>query len=112
MATLRTALALAAGLAAAGAVAQGVAAPAARDPADPRAEAPPLVHRSSFATYRVFTGDGPGSWRGANDEVARIGGWKAYAREAYEASKAAQPAPGGAAGSPAAPQEEGIPKAK
>jgi hypothetical protein len=112
LATLRTALALAAGLAAAGAVAQGVAAPAARDPADPRAEAPPLVHRSPFATYRVFAGDGPGSWRGANDEVARIGGWKAYAREAYEASKAAQPAPGGAAGSPAAPQEEGIPKAK
>lgn len=112
MATLRTALALAVGLTAAGAVAQGSPAPAARDPADPRAEAPPLVHRSPFATYRVFTGDGPGSWRGANDEVARIGGWKAYAREAYEASKAAQPAPGGAAPSPAQSQEQGNPKAK
>ena len=112
MATLRTALALAAALAAAGAVAQGVAAPAARDPADPRAEAPPLVHRSPFATYRVFAGDSPGSWRGVNDEVARIGGWKAYAREAYEASKAAQPAPGEAARSPAAAQDPGSPGAK
>jgi hypothetical protein len=112
LATLRTALALAAGLAAAGAVAQGTAAPAVRDPADPRAEAPPLVHRSPFATYRVFTGDGPGSWRGANDEVARIGGWKAYAREAYEASKAAQPAPGEAAQTPAAPQEPGVPRTR
>ena len=112
MATLRTALALAAGLAAAGAVAQGATAPAARDPADPRAEAPPLVHRSSFATYRVFTGDGPGSWRGANDEVARIGGWKAYAREAYEASKAAQPGPGEILRSPAAPREPASPGAK
>ena len=112
MATLRTALALAASLAAAGAVAQGTAAPATRDPADPRVEAPPLVHRSPFATYRVFTGDGPGSWRGVNDEVARIGGWKAYAREAYEASKAAQPVPGDAAQPPAAPQEAGSPKAK
>lgn len=105
MATLRTALALAAGLAAASAAAQGAAAPAARDPADPRAEAPPLVHRSPFATYRAFTGDGPASWRGVNDEVARIGGWKAYAREAYEASKAAQPAAGEAAKSPVAPHD-------
>ena len=112
MATLRTALALAAGLAAAGAVAQGTAAPAVRDPADPRAEAPPLAHRSPFANYRVFTGDGPGSWRGVNDEVARIGGWKAYAREAYEASKAAQPAAGEATRTPAAPQEPGVPKTK
>ena len=112
MATLRTALALAAGLSAAGAVAQGAAAPVARDPSDPRAEATPLVHRSAFATYRVFTGEGPGSWRGVNDEVARIGGWKAYAREAYEASTAAQPAAGAAAQPPAAPQEPGIPKSK
>jgi hypothetical protein len=109
---LRIALALAAGLSAAGAVAQGAPEPVARDPADPRAEAPPLVHRSPFASYRVFTGDGPGSWRGVNDEVARIGGWKAYAREAYEASKAAQPAPGEASQPPAAPQEPGVRRAK
>lgn len=108
MSALRILVALAAGLSAAGAVAQGTVAPAARDPADPRAETPPLVHRSPFASYRIFAGDGPGSWRGMNDEVARIGGWKAYAREAYEASKAAQPD----APSPAVPQEPASPKAK
>jgi hypothetical protein len=112
LATLRIALAFAAGLAAAGAMAQGSPAPAARDPAHPGAGTPPLVHRSPFATYRVFTGDGPGSWRGANDEVARIGGWKAYAREAYEASKAAQPVPGEAAPPPAGLQDPARPKAK
>jgi hypothetical protein len=108
LSALRSVVALAAGLSAASAVAQGTAAPTARDPADPRAETPPLVHQSPFASYRIFAGDGPGSWRGMNDEVARIGGWKAYAREVYEASKAAQPA----APSPAVPQEPASPKAK
>jgi len=46
-----------------------------------------------------------------NDEVARIGGWKAYAREAYEASKEAAPAREAAKPS-AAPQESPGPKAR
>lgn len=77
---------------------------AARNPADPGAQTPSLHYKSPFAGYRPFAGGAVGPWRDANDEVARIGGWKAYAREAYEAAK--QAAPAGAAAKPsAAPQE-------
>ena len=51
----------------------------------------PLNYRSPFAPYRPFADATVGSWRELNDEVARIGGWKAYAREAYEATLRAAP---------------------
>lgn len=60
-------------------------------PGDPvRAEAParPVEYRSPFATYRPHAVVTPGPWRALNDEVARIGGWKAYAREAHEGAQA------------------------
>lgn len=84
---------------------------AARNPADPRAETAPLPYQSPFAGYRPFAGGAVGPWKDVNDEVARIGGWKAYAREAYEASKQAAPPDGGAKPS-AAPQEPAGPKGK
>lgn len=37
---------------------------------------------STFTGYRAYTEQPVGSWRDANDEVGRIGGWRAYAREA------------------------------
>lgn len=62
-----------------------VAAPAIRaDPLDPKADVPALTYRSSFARYRAFSDDKPLSWREANDAVARIGGWRVYAREAQQ----------------------------
>lgn len=73
-------------LAAIAAQAQGstpAAAPAARpDPLDPGASVPALSYRSAFAGYRGAGDDKPLSWREANEAVARIGGWRVYAREA------------------------------
>lgn len=59
-------------------------------PAEAKASVPPVVHQSPFAGYRVHAEAKPAPWREVNDEVARIGGWKAYAREAYEAAQAAE----------------------
>lgn len=84
---------------------------AARNPADPGAQTPSLQYKSPFAGYRPFASGAVGPWREVNDEVARIGGWKAYAREAYEASKEAAPAREAAKPS-AAPQESPGPKAR
>lgn len=85
--------------------AQQAAAPARPDPLDARAPVPASAYLSPFASYRPFATQSPGPWRDMNDEVARIGGWKAYAREAYEATQAAQgPAP-------AAPPATGAPGA-
>lgn len=84
----RPCIALVASCAAAGVLAQD--APAApRDPADPRAQVPAVVHRSPFTDYRPFRTKDPASWKAVNDEVARIGGWKAYAREVYESQQKA-----------------------
>lgn len=63
-----------------------------KDPTDPAAAVAPLRHASPFARYRPLSDKGVGPWREANDEVARIGGWKAYAREVFEANEAAKAA--------------------
>ena len=60
-------------------------APAVRpDPLDAKAGVPALTYRSSFSLYRGLGDDKPVSWREANDAVARIGGWRVYAREAQQ----------------------------
>lgn len=46
------------------------------------ASAQPASYRSAFENYRRFEATEIASWREANEEVARIGGWKAYAKEA------------------------------
>lgn len=54
------------------------------DPLDAQARVPAPVHASAFAEFRGLRGlrEVPvGSWREANDQAARIGGWRAYARE-------------------------------
>lgn len=101
-------VAIAAGLATA-AAARDQAGTAPRDPADPGAALAPLVYQSPFSGYRSFA-DGPvGSWRAVNDEVGRIGGWKVYAREVFEAmesEKRGEPA-AGARPAPEAPAGAG-----
>lgn len=62
------------------------------DPADPAASVPRAVHRSALAGYRRDGEPAPLAWREANDNVGRIGGWRAYAREATAAAAAAAPA--------------------
>ncbi len=68
-------------------------------PTDAKAQVPPVGYRSPFAGYRPHADAKATGWKEANDEVARIGGWRAYAREAYEASQA----PAGKEKAPAAP---------
>ena len=56
--------------------------PAARpDPLDPAAAVPAPVLVSAIARSARAAADPPLSWRDANDAVARIGGWRVYARE-------------------------------
>lgn len=71
------AVALAAIAAAAGAQ---TAAPAAADPQAPHGTAD-SGYRSSFDGYQRFTQEQVGSWKDANDNVGRIGGWREYAKE-------------------------------
>jgi hypothetical protein len=64
------------------------------DPLDPQASVPTLVYRSPFKADPRASDKSPISWREANDAVARIGGWRAYAREAQQPEPAAaKPAP-------------------
>jgi hypothetical protein len=80
---------LAAGLLPMAAPAQSPARP---DPLDPKAATPALHYRSALAAYRR-PADAPASgWREANEAVERIGGWRAYAREA-QAPAASAPTP-------------------
>jgi len=52
------------------------------DATDAAAAVPAVVHRSSLAQYRRYAEQPVLSWREANELVNRIGGWRAYAREA------------------------------
>ncbi|GAP36723.1 hypothetical protein [Piscinibacter sakaiensis] len=57
-------------------------APGRADPLDPRAPVPALRYASPLAGYRGLGEDRRIGWQEANERVARIGGWRAYAREA------------------------------
>ena len=74
------------------------------DPMNADAAVPALTYLSSFANYRRLSEESkPLSWREANDAVARIGGWRVYAREAQTPDPApAAPVPAAAATAPAA----------
>ena len=81
------------------------------DPIDASAAVPPLVYRSPFGA-RLAPPSAPAiGWKAANDTAARIGGWRAYAREAAApdapaAAPAAAPPPG-AASAPRGPGNQG-----
>lgn len=62
------------------------------DPLDPMATVPAVRYESAMAQYRRLSDEKTVSWRDANDAVARIGGWRVYAREAQQADPPA-PAP-------------------
>lgn len=44
----------------------------------------PLAYQSAFAGYQPFSDDKTVNWKEANDNVARIGGWRVYAKQAQE----------------------------
>lgn len=85
-------------LAAGGAGAQP-AAGATEQPGSPAATI--LPYRSTLADYQRFTEEKLGSWREANDNVGRIGGWREYAKEARQPTDGSAPAPAGATTTPA-----------
>lgn len=39
---------------------------------------------SALEGYRPYTEEAPVDWKAANDTTARIGGWRAYAKEARQ----------------------------
>lgn len=82
-------------LAALAAQAQPAGKTARPDPLDSTASVPALRHASSLPTTPRPGDDKPISWRDANDTVARIGGWRVYAREAQQPD----PLPAAASGS-------------
>ncbi len=71
------------------------------DPLDPKAQVPALRYESSFAQFRRFGDEKPVGWRDANEAVARIGGWRVYAREAQQPEPAATAMPAAPAQAPA-----------
>lgn len=73
------------------------AAPAQTKPADaaPSSTQDALGYHSTFDGYQRFADQQVGPWREANDTVGRIGGWRAYAREAREPAQRS-PAPSSA----------------
>jgi hypothetical protein len=82
--------------------AQSAVTPAKPDPLNPSAAVPAAAHATSLARYRPAGDVKVGSWREANDTVARIGGWRVYAREAAKPEPSAQvPSAPGSAPAPA-----------
>lgn len=72
------------------------------DPLDAQARVPAVTYSSSLAGYRRLGDDKRIDWKRANETVNRIGGWRAYSREALQPDPAAStpagrttPAPGG-----------------
>lgn len=57
----------------------------------PSSNLPPWVpvYRSAFEAYKPYAEQGVATWRDSNDTAARIGGWRAYAREARQAEPVA-----------------------
>ncbi|MCK6432774.1 MAG: hypothetical protein L6Q68_07055 [Aquabacterium sp.] len=77
---------------------QLAAAQARPDPADPKAPARALAHRSAFADYQPFQDINPGDWRRLNDTV----GAAALKPAAGGATASPSPAPAAAASAPPA----------
>lgn len=72
------------------------------DPLDAQAPVPAAAYQSPLSGYRRLGEDKPVPWRAANETVNRIGGWRAYAREAQQPEPAAS-TPAGRAAPAAAP---------
>jgi hypothetical protein len=63
------------------------------DPQDATASVPQFIYRSSLADYRVLSDEKLTSWKETNDNVGRIGGWRAYAKEAQAPGSAGDSVP-------------------
>lgn len=59
-----------------------------------------LAYRSVFDGYQPFTDEKVAPWKDSNSTVEKIGGWRAYAKEAAEPTPSEESTP---AATPAAP---------
>ena len=50
----------------------------------------PASYRSAFEDYKPYTDEKVVNWQEANDNTGRIGGWRAYAKEAAQPVQALQ----------------------
>lgn len=75
------------------------------DPMDAQAHVPALVYLSALGRIPHDQSGGLVDWREANDAVRRIGGWRAYAREAQQP----EPAPSAPAPALAKPDSGAMP---
>ena len=66
-----------------------------------------VASSSVFDGYKPFTDEPPGNWKAANDNVAKIGGWRENAKQAQQPDN--MPA---AAGKAVEPTSKPITKAK
>jgi hypothetical protein len=76
---------------------------AAPDPAVADSPTPSIQYQSPFKDYRPLGNNKRSSWKAANDEVGKIGGWRVYLRESQEANKAAPEAASAVKAAPSAP---------
>ena len=84
-----------------------VAAPVLAAPASTIAPKASAAFRSELEGYQPYSEEKTGDWKGANDSVARIGGWRAYAKEAQSSqppTPSAKPAPSDGLTKPGVPQ--------
>jgi hypothetical protein len=54
------------------------------DPANADAPVAALTYRSSFTHYRPLLDEPVAAWRSSNDQIAKISGWRVYAKEARQ----------------------------
>lgn len=67
-------------------------------PLDAAAPTRPLAHHPAFVHYRRHVDPVPLEWKASNDNVARIGGWRAHAHEANMPAGAPPEAPAASPG--------------
>lgn len=75
-------------------VAHAQGGPGRADPLDAQARVPAATHVSPLAGYRRLGDDERTPWQDANQRVNRVGGWRAYAREAQQPEPASSAPPG------------------
>lgn len=71
------------------------------------ADAPaPPAYRSALEGYQIYTDEKIVSWKEANDNAGRIGGWREYAKEASESQAPAAAAQPNSSAAPVKPAKE------
>jgi hypothetical protein len=76
-------------------------APQVSPPPSQAGQAPAAGYQSTLEGYQPFTDEKILPWKQANDTVGKIGGWRAYAREAHDATAKGDEAPNSTGPAPA-----------